>query len=127
LAWIEGCLDLGVTSFDHADIYGGYRVEELFGEALALSPGARHQALRQFGAVRCAAKPHVASDEPDRVASAAPRAAVRRHARSLPTSAHPPDDLVAPRRRHAVHERRDRRPPQEWTEIYTAGTGMDVP
>ena len=24
LAWIEGNLDLGVTSFDHADIYGGY-------------------------------------------------------------------------------------------------------
>ena len=22
--WIEGCLDLGITTFDHADIYGGY-------------------------------------------------------------------------------------------------------
>lgn len=43
LAWIEGCLDLGVTSFDHADIYGGYRVEELFGEALALSPSVRQR------------------------------------------------------------------------------------
>ena len=21
--WIEGCLDLGITTFDHADIYGG--------------------------------------------------------------------------------------------------------
>ena len=41
LAWIEGNLDLGVTSFDHADIYGGYNVEALFGEALALRPALR--------------------------------------------------------------------------------------
>lgn len=38
LSFIEECLDLGVTSFDHADIYGDYRVEGLFGEALALNP-----------------------------------------------------------------------------------------
>ena len=41
LRWIEGCLALGVTSFDHADIYGGYSVEALFGEALALAPALR--------------------------------------------------------------------------------------
>lgn len=41
LRWIEGFADLGVTSFDHADIYGGYRVEALFGDALALAPGLR--------------------------------------------------------------------------------------
>lgn len=41
LRWIEQCLDLGVTSFDHADIYGGYTVEALFGEALALAPHLR--------------------------------------------------------------------------------------
>jgi len=41
LAWIEGNLDIGVTSFDHADIYGGYSVESLFGEALALRPALR--------------------------------------------------------------------------------------
>jgi len=39
--WIEQCLDLGVTSFDHADIYGGYTVEALFGEALAAQPSLR--------------------------------------------------------------------------------------
>lgn len=43
LRWIEQCLDLGITSFDHADIYGGYTVEGLFGEALALSPGLRQR------------------------------------------------------------------------------------
>jgi predicted oxidoreductase len=43
LAFIEQCLALGVTSFDHADIYGGYGVEGLFGEALALKPALREQ------------------------------------------------------------------------------------
>lgn len=39
--WIEECLALGITSFDHADIYGDYAVEALFGEALAAVPGLR--------------------------------------------------------------------------------------
>ena len=43
LAWIEACMARGVTSFDHADIYGGYAVEALFGEALALKPALREQ------------------------------------------------------------------------------------
>ena len=43
LRWIEQCIDLGVTSFDHADIYGGYSVEALFGEALALAPALRQR------------------------------------------------------------------------------------
>jgi predicted oxidoreductase len=41
LRWIEECLALGVTTFDHADIYGDYQVEQLFGEALALAPALR--------------------------------------------------------------------------------------
>ncbi len=41
--WIEQCLALGVTSFDHADIYGGYSVEALFGDALAALPGLRER------------------------------------------------------------------------------------
>lgn len=43
LAWIEQCIELGITSFDHADIYGGYTVEALFGEALAAAPGLRER------------------------------------------------------------------------------------
>lgn len=43
LRWIEQCAELGVTSFDHADIYGGYAVEGLFGEALALAPALRER------------------------------------------------------------------------------------
>jgi predicted oxidoreductase len=41
LSFIEQCLEMGVTSFDHADIYGGYGVEAVFGEALALQPSLR--------------------------------------------------------------------------------------
>ncbi len=32
---IAGCLDLGITTFDHADIYGDYTCESMFGKALA--------------------------------------------------------------------------------------------
>ena len=41
VAFIEECLTLGVTSFDHADIYGNYGVEELFGAALRAQPSLR--------------------------------------------------------------------------------------
>lgn len=33
-AKVEACLAQGITSMDHADIYGGYVVEEMFGAAL---------------------------------------------------------------------------------------------
>jgi len=39
--WIEQALELGITTFDHADIYGDYRAEGLFGEALKASPDLR--------------------------------------------------------------------------------------
>lgn len=35
------CVDLGMTTFDTAEIYGLYEVEEAIGKALALSPGLR--------------------------------------------------------------------------------------
>ncbi|WP_108652482.1 aldo/keto reductase [Dongshaea marina] len=38
LAFIKQHLELGVTTVDHADIYGDYRCETLFGEALRLEP-----------------------------------------------------------------------------------------
>jgi predicted oxidoreductase len=41
--WIEQALDLGVTSFDHADIYGDYKAEALFGEALKAAPALRER------------------------------------------------------------------------------------
>ncbi|MBA4176903.1 MAG: oxidoreductase [Leptothrix sp. (in: Bacteria)] len=39
--WMSQALDLGITTFDHADIYGGYAVEAMFGAAFATSPGLR--------------------------------------------------------------------------------------
>lgn len=41
--WIEEALELGVTSFDHADIYGDYQAEAQFGEALKAAPSLRHR------------------------------------------------------------------------------------
>jgi predicted oxidoreductase len=32
--YVEGCVELGITSFDHADLYGGYYCEAAFGEAV---------------------------------------------------------------------------------------------
>ncbi|SAL14101.1 aldo/keto reductase [Caballeronia peredens] len=49
--FIEACIDMGVTSFDHADIYGDYAAESAFGAALALQPSlrARMQLITKAG------------------------------------------------------------------------------
>lgn len=39
----EQCVELGVTSFDHADIYGNYTCEALFGDSLALNSSLRNK------------------------------------------------------------------------------------
>lgn len=36
-------IDLGVTTFDHADIYGNYTCESLFGEVLKINPSLRNK------------------------------------------------------------------------------------
>ncbi|OQP07084.1 oxidoreductase [Geobacillus sp. 46C-IIa] len=43
LSLIEFCLERGITTFDHADIYGNYTCESRFGDALALKPSLRGQ------------------------------------------------------------------------------------
>lgn len=40
-AKIEACLGCGITTFDHADIYGGYTCEGLFGRVLKAKPSLR--------------------------------------------------------------------------------------
>jgi len=40
---IHASLDLGITTFDHADIYGDHVCQELFGRALALEPALRER------------------------------------------------------------------------------------
>lgn len=43
ISFVEKCIDLGITTFDHADIYGDYGNEALFGEILKKRPGIREQ------------------------------------------------------------------------------------
>ena len=43
IGFVEQGLELGITTVDHADIYGDYRVEGRFGEALAQAPGLRER------------------------------------------------------------------------------------
>jgi len=43
VSFIEAHLDLGITTVDHADIYGGYQCEAAFGEALKLAPHLRER------------------------------------------------------------------------------------
>jgi len=40
-ALVEEVLELGITTFDHADIYGDYQCEQRFGELLAAAPSLR--------------------------------------------------------------------------------------
>lgn len=42
-AKINACLEQGITSFDQADIYGGYTAEAVLGNALRASPSLRSQ------------------------------------------------------------------------------------
>jgi predicted oxidoreductase len=42
-AKIEACLAQGITSFDQADIYGGYTAEAILGKALRAAPSLRDQ------------------------------------------------------------------------------------
>lgn len=51
--WMAQALDLGITTFDHADIYGGYSIEALFGAAFARAPGLRQ---RQQIVTKCGIK-----------------------------------------------------------------------
>ena len=44
---ISTALDCGITLFDHADIYGKGRAEELFGQVLSRNPGMRDKMLLQ--------------------------------------------------------------------------------
>ena len=43
LAFLQQALELGITTIDQADIYGGYQSEALLGEALALAPQLRER------------------------------------------------------------------------------------
>lgn len=48
---LEVCVDLGITTIDTAEIYGGYDVEQRLGQALALAPHLKQklQIITKFG------------------------------------------------------------------------------
>lgn len=41
IKFLEECLDIGITTMDHADIYGDYQAEEMFGDAIRKRPDLR--------------------------------------------------------------------------------------
>lgn len=43
IQFIESCLEMGISTFDHADIYGDYGNESLFGKALKKRPDLREK------------------------------------------------------------------------------------
>jgi predicted oxidoreductase len=102
LAWIEHCLGLGITSFDHADIYGKFTCEAQFGDALARKPSLRAQ--MQI-ITKCGIRPHGSGQPPARVkhydsSAAYVQASVERSLRALRCEAidvsllHRPDPLM---------------------------------
>jgi predicted oxidoreductase len=57
---INSCVEMGVTTFDHADVYGNYTTEREFGDALILSgvPRDQIQIITKCGIIKpCAEKP----------------------------------------------------------------------
>jgi predicted oxidoreductase len=104
LQWIHEALDLGITTFDHADLYGGYQAERLFGEALARAPGLREH-LQIVG--KCGIRPPCVQRPEHRVkhydtSAAHVVASVEQSLRSLHTDrldlllVHRPDALMEP-------------------------------
>ncbi|MFC3626652.1 aldo/keto reductase family oxidoreductase [Vogesella amnigena] len=53
-AWVEHAIVLGITTFDHADLYGGFRCEALFGRWLKANPS-RRDAIQLVS--KCGIKP----------------------------------------------------------------------
>ena len=47
LQLMDDCMQMGVTTFDHADIYGHYTTEEEFGKALAERKNLRRPRTRR--------------------------------------------------------------------------------
>jgi predicted oxidoreductase len=58
IRFIEAAFELGYTTFDHADIYGNYANEEIFGRALRQKPSLRDrmQIVTKCGIKRISAK-----------------------------------------------------------------------
>ena len=58
-AFINAAIEDGASFFDHADIYGGGTCEEIFAEAIGMSPAVRETVILQS---KCGIRPGVAFD-----------------------------------------------------------------
>ena len=56
---MKGAVDVGATFFDHADVYGGGRCEEIFSDAIGMTPAVREQITLQS---KVGIRPDVAFD-----------------------------------------------------------------
>lgn len=63
LYFVETVIDMGITTFDHADIYGDYSCEALFGEALKRRPALRQKMQL---VTKCGLKPVSQQKYPER-------------------------------------------------------------
>lgn len=59
VSYIDGCMELGINFFDHADIYGGGQCEEIFAKAFAQTGIARENVILQS---KCGIVPGVMYD-----------------------------------------------------------------
>ena len=57
--FVKGAVDVGATFFDHADVYGGGRCEEIFADAIGMTPAVREQITLQS---KVGIRPDVAFD-----------------------------------------------------------------
>ena len=104
LQLIEDCLINKITSFDHADIYGDYTVEEEFGNALKLKPHLRQQVqlitkcgIRRFTANRPEHKIHSYDTSKQHILSSAERSLKNLHTDYIDLLfIHRPDALMHP-------------------------------
>jgi predicted oxidoreductase len=104
LQLIEDCIAGNITSFDHADIYGDYTVEEEFGEALKRKPSLRSQiqliskcGIRRFTPNRPAHRIHSYDTSQEHIIASAERSLKNLHTDYLDLLLiHRPDPLMHP-------------------------------
>lgn len=93
-ALIQTALDTGINLFDHADIYGGGRCEELFGQVLAENPSLREKMVLQS---KCGICPGYYDLSRDHILSAVEGSLRRLHTDHLDLLLlHRPDSLMEP-------------------------------
>jgi predicted oxidoreductase len=101
---IEECIAGNITSFDHADIYGDYTVEEEFGEALKQKPSLRKQmqlitkcGIRRFTPNRPVHRIHSYDTSKEHIIASAERSLQNLHTDYLDLLLiHRPDPLMHP-------------------------------